>query len=453
MDAAFTLAVIAPDEIASVPILGEVLADPKLPPEWRAVAADLLGRIGTGAEAAMPQLRQGLGDEDSALRSLSAISLVKIARAEAIEAVPALREALRTGSTHVRQEAAYCIGRIGRAAKSAKPELTQALQDEDDLVQKHAALSLSRLDPADLKPVPILRRTAADATVNPLFRCFAFFSIAEAVGPEAKDLVPVLSANYRREVVKENRELIRDALILIHPRMSRDLLELQTKWLGAIQDDNISAHDVFISMFETDGYERLRRGCARRFARMCIEGNLDELATEIAAETDLRIWKRLKKKRDLGYDLRQFSQFPGWMKQVLWTNTIDSGKAIWRAHTRPRTSTDKPDPFTDVGAFEDREDRVLISTLSFCDESRGPMDPVDCAIIDPSAKASQRELLDRVYDLLQSEVFDKRDSLALSLRYFRDARYKDIARALSIDADHARYIVNRTLLLLGELMD
>jgi HEAT repeat protein len=61
--------------------------------DLRRIAAETLGEIGPGAEAAVPALIQALGDESAAVRRAAAAALEEIGPAAA-EAVPALIQAL-----------------------------------------------------------------------------------------------------------------------------------------------------------------------------------------------------------------------------------------------------------------------------------------------------------------------------------------------------------------------
>ena len=100
--------------------------------EVRARAVDALGDMGRAAGDAVPALGARLGDESSDVRALAADALGIAGQ----------------GSTAAGEAAA------GRAAG----ELTAALQDQDAVVRRNAALSLARLGPAAAGAVPALER-------------------------------------------------------------------------------------------------------------------------------------------------------------------------------------------------------------------------------------------------------------------------------------------------------
>ena len=103
-----------------------------------------LGKIGTpeaikAAEDAIPFLIQQLqNDQDKWVRMLAAMALGPIGEG-AVNAVPALIQALQDQDVSVRYYAAYALGKIGQDAKDAVPALIQALQNDHNVRGRDSA--------------------------------------------------------------------------------------------------------------------------------------------------------------------------------------------------------------------------------------------------------------------------------------------------------------------------
>ena len=63
----------------------------------------------------------------------------------AIDAVPALIQALKDENKDVRVNAAVALGQIGEGAKDVVPALIQALKDQDEWVRINAAWALEEI--------------------------------------------------------------------------------------------------------------------------------------------------------------------------------------------------------------------------------------------------------------------------------------------------------------------
>jgi HEAT repeat protein len=127
------------------------LADQR--PATRRSAAFALGRIGSAALPATPELANCLHDSDASVRAMSAEALGDIVLAlhggglsiwEA--AGPALGKALADDADpRVRAAAAYALGAFGDRASSLAPALRAALHDAEPRVRRGAARALGRL--------------------------------------------------------------------------------------------------------------------------------------------------------------------------------------------------------------------------------------------------------------------------------------------------------------------
>ncbi len=136
-------------------------------------SAFILGKIGPSARPAIPPLVAAVKHPSSETRKAAAEALKNI-DAEAL--ILALMSALRCPDKYVRMEAAFGLGEMGRAARSALPALLEALQDKSWLVCRAATVALGQIGPearvgvaaliAALKDEQALVRQAAAETLG-----------------------------------------------------------------------------------------------------------------------------------------------------------------------------------------------------------------------------------------------------------------------------------------------
>jgi HEAT repeat protein len=155
-------------------------------------AAIALGRLGSKAAAATPDLIKALSDERTAVRLRSAGALGEIGP-EAKKAVPALFAILRDESQdrNVQAAAANALGKIGEAAR---PKLIETMKDKNPAVRALVAKALGQVRPVTKPAVTALGRGVADRDIT--VRLASVLALGE-IGPEAKDAVPTLSAALR----------------------------------------------------------------------------------------------------------------------------------------------------------------------------------------------------------------------------------------------------------------
>jgi HEAT repeat protein len=174
-----------------VPVLVNALHDDEA--ARREAAAEMLGRIGPPARAAVPHLINALQDKSSAVALTAAMALAEIDSTRARAAVPLLADSLD------KPGAAQALADIGSDARAAVPALIAALKPrkegaEADRIRAGARLALARIGPP---AVPALIEALKDKTegVAPL--------AGEALGwilPPPKEAVPAL-----REALKNDR--------------------------------------------------------------------------------------------------------------------------------------------------------------------------------------------------------------------------------------------------------
>jgi HEAT repeat protein len=184
-------------------------------------AAEVLGRIGPPARAAIPALTKALRDVDKAsgignkdVRLSAAEALWRVGRR--VEPVlPGLVRVLNKNAyPDVRVKAAAIVGRIGPEAREAVPALIKCLKDtrlysegygyDFKKYQKMRAaplLALAQIGPGAKAAIPAIKEALADK--NPGTRVQAARAFWK-VGGEAKFAVPVLTAE-----LKDNSILVR----------------------------------------------------------------------------------------------------------------------------------------------------------------------------------------------------------------------------------------------------
>lgn len=94
------------------------------------------------------RLVDALKDPDPEVRQHLAQALAKLGPV----AMGPLTSALKDERVERRAGAAYCLGLIGLPARSALPELLNALDDADNDVRRQAAFAISRIIPAWRNP-------------------------------------------------------------------------------------------------------------------------------------------------------------------------------------------------------------------------------------------------------------------------------------------------------------
>ncbi len=154
-------------------------------PSGKQIAAESLGRMGSAAEEAVPDLVQALGDEQGALRSAAAAALSAIGPS----AVPALVAALEQQDPMVRRSASDALGGIGPRATDAIPGLLNLLGDRDYEVGRRAATALGHIGPV---AVPALLQAAAKGDSRVTAMAETVFAYLDAPPNVVFDLVRTL---------------------------------------------------------------------------------------------------------------------------------------------------------------------------------------------------------------------------------------------------------------------
>ena len=145
--------------------------------EWedspRSIAAGLIGRLGTRAESALPDLQRAMESSETGTRIEAARAIWRIS-GNPSNAIPVLRSALAKGNRGERIWITEKLAEFGPEAADALPELMVALQDQDFLIRGNAVRAIGNIGPAaaialpNLKllltdPFPSIRRNVAKA--------------------------------------------------------------------------------------------------------------------------------------------------------------------------------------------------------------------------------------------------------------------------------------------------
>ena len=123
--------------------------------EIRRLAAFALGRMGPAAIDEVPQLKVALEDQDRSVRFSAAYALTQIVPQDDA-CIAVLGEGIRANELR----AIVVVGKLGKTAKQAVPDLTSALRSRIPLVRQKAAESLGQIG-ADAKPAVRFLRTAS----------------------------------------------------------------------------------------------------------------------------------------------------------------------------------------------------------------------------------------------------------------------------------------------------
>jgi len=220
---------------AGAPVLAAVLQDQRrASAEVRCLAAELLGKVGSGADAAATSLVAALQDPDPYVRSVASAAVPK-ANVPARVGVPALVELLgrEQNPVHVRALSEYrseaepglavllqimknpdvdtetrwnairAIGKIGAAAASAVPALVAALQDPAATIREHSAEALGDIGPPAAEAAQPLASVLHDPA--PRVRRDAVRSLGQ-IGPSARAVLSDIQA-----ALQDQEEIVRQA--------------------------------------------------------------------------------------------------------------------------------------------------------------------------------------------------------------------------------------------------
>ena len=184
----------------AIPLLGDLLRDPRVP--LRRGAVDVLIDFAPRTESIQAALRRALRDEDSEVARDAARALGALG-AKAGPSVGALVEALSHEEPHVRIYAAEALASIGPAAAAATADLARAVRDPIPGVRWAACEALASIGPAASSAVPQLIRALDDEFLY--VRIFAAGALG-SIGPAARAAREALTAAARDAALRDEAE-------------------------------------------------------------------------------------------------------------------------------------------------------------------------------------------------------------------------------------------------------
>ena len=173
----------------AVETLRERLSDPAL----RGRVLEILAAIGPAAKPAVDDMIRLLADADPVTRGDAAVAIAAIGP-DAVVAVPALTKMLADESAPVaRYPAAFALGRIGPAAKSAAEQLRAVATSPDEVLATVALWATLKITPEDKslleQAIPALRK--AVRAEREIVRLEAAVALGE-IGSAAASAIPIL---------------------------------------------------------------------------------------------------------------------------------------------------------------------------------------------------------------------------------------------------------------------
>lgn len=187
--AAARLAALGPASRPALPRLKALLADSEERPLVRAQAARCLVEIAPESRGTLEALREALRGEDSAIASDAALLLGRLGR-RARPAAPDLAALLEAPDSQLRYAAVSALDQIGPGREAADP-LIRLLEDPSPLTRMKAVSALGKITPAGDPVVEALARAARDRDL--FVRRGAREALRRIGTPEARRALETLS--------------------------------------------------------------------------------------------------------------------------------------------------------------------------------------------------------------------------------------------------------------------
>jgi HEAT repeat protein len=227
----------------------------------RCGAARCLGLLGPQAESAAAQLAQAMRDPELSVRSEAGSALAQLGKS----AVQHLTLALQEKDPHVRQAAAFFLGRMGPEAVPAVPALALALQDKEASVRVEVAIALRHIGRWAEAAVPALIRSLEDPDAS--VRSYASTSLSEIGTPNVSALVSLINhgdltaQKAATKALVQNYRLLRlTAVTFRKMAQSEDAAtrELALQTLGTLRaDDDATLNTLGTALKDPDPKVRL----------------------------------------------------------------------------------------------------------------------------------------------------------------------------------------------------
>ena len=154
-------------------------------------AAKVLARIGRKASAAIPKLVELLNDPEGKIQ-MAALEALGAMGPAAKDVVPDIAKKVEGDDVDLAREAARTLKALGPAAAPAVPSLAKALDSNDQNLCAEAAEALAAVGPEAVGAVEAIARHLGSANSRREER-IALLQAASAIGPPAKDAIPVVT--------------------------------------------------------------------------------------------------------------------------------------------------------------------------------------------------------------------------------------------------------------------
>lgn len=150
-----------------------------------------IGSFGAGAVSALPELTKGLRDSDVQVRIAAGWAISQLGSAANAAAVKALVLALSDEDSRVRSISAVALGQVGPSAAGAVPQLSAAVDDPVAFVRASVADALGAIGPAAKEGVEPLSKRLLDKD-EPSFVLRSITYALGNIGPNARAALPAL---------------------------------------------------------------------------------------------------------------------------------------------------------------------------------------------------------------------------------------------------------------------
>ncbi len=252
----------------AVPILQLMLRDPET--EIRRGAVVALGRIGPGAIAAVSSLVDHLRDPKQEVRQAAVEALGSMGPLVTVAIHPLMDVMMdHRESSNIRQAAADTLGKMGQGARESIPSIRDAMRDDNEQISSAAARALAKVG----SPVEIVPSLIDDVQSQSRAMRRAALMTLSAMGPDAKDAVPVLLKTLNDQQADVSSQ--------------EHLGSMAARALGEI---GLAARSAVPALINALDNERTRYGAARALTKLVLKLQ-DAGATETIPSLELAYGK------------------------------------------------------------------------------------------------------------------------------------------------------------------